>query len=332
MTRLRMIFALMLALTCALAVCSLFVGAVDIPVSRVMGVLTGGESSDVEQFVVMQSRLPQTVTALVCGAALAVCGLLLQCIFRNPLADPSVLGVNSGAALGVALVMLAGASLQGAMGIGATVLAAFAGAMAVTALLWAISHFVSHNVALLIVGLMTGYLVSAFITVLNYFATEQGVKSYMVWGMGSFSDVAPQNIGIFAAAAAIGLVGAMWIVKPLGVLQMGESQAASLGVNVGRVRKTVFVVCGWLVAFTTAFCGPVAFIGLAAPHIARMLVRTDSLVALMPATALTGAMVALVCNLACSLPGMGAMLPVNAVTPLIGAPIVIYIILRRRRF
>ena len=315
---------------------NLLLGSVSIPVNDVMAILLGDQTAKESwQFIVLQSRLPQAITATFCGAALAVSGLLLQTAFRNPLAGPSVFGINSGAGLGVALVMLffGGGLSVGSLqlsGFAAILLAAFIGAMAVMAIIFFFSTLVHNNVMLLIIGIMIGYISNSAISLLNFFATDEGVKSYMVWGMGSFSGVSMVNMPVFVTVTLMGLLGALLLIKPLNALMLGDRYAENLGVDILNVRNWLLIVTGMLTAITTAFCGPVAFIGLAVPHIARLLLTTDNHRQLLPATLLCGAVVALVCNLLCYLPGEGGVIPLNAVTPLIGAPVIIYVIARKR--
>ena len=316
---------------------NLLLGSVLIPANDVMAILLGDQTAKESwQFIVLQSRLPQAITATFCGAALAVSGLLLQTAFRNPLAGPSVFGINSGAGLGVALVMLffSGGLSVGSLqlsGFAAILLAAFIGAMAVMAIIFFFSTLVHNNVMLLIIGIMIGYISNSAISLLNFFATDEGVKSYMVWGMGSFSGVSMVNMPVFVTVTLMGLLGALLLIKPLNALMLGDRYAENLGVDILNVRNWLLIVTGMLTAITTAFCGPVAFIGLAVPHIARLLLTTDNHRQLLPATLLCGAVVALVCNLLCYLPGEGGVIPLNAVTPLIGAPVIIYVIARNKR-
>ena len=316
---------------------NLLLGSVSIPAKDVMAILLGDQTAKESwQFIVLQSRLPQAITATFCGAALAVSGLLLQTAFRNPLAGPSVFGINSGAGLGVALVMLffGGGLSVGSLqlsGFAAILLAAFIGAMAVMAIIFFFSTLVHNNVMLLIIGIMIGYISNSAISLLNFFATDEGVKSYMVWGMGSFSGVSMVNMPVFVTVTLMGLLGALLLIKPLNALMLGDRYAENLGVDILSVRNWLLIVTGMLTAITTAFCGPVAFIGLAVPHIARLLLTTDNHRQLLPATLLCGAVVALVCNLLCYLPGEGGVIPLNAVTPLIGAPVIIYVIARNKR-
>jgi iron complex transport system permease protein len=315
---------------------NLMVGSVSIPAGDVVRILMGDETEKASwQFIVLQSRLPQAITATLCGAALAVSGLMLQTAFRNPLAGPSIFGVNSGAGLGVALVMLL---LGGGLSVGsvsisgfaAILIAAFIGAMAVMAVIFFFSTLVRNNVMLLIIGIMIGYISNSAISLLNFFATDEGVKSYMVWGMGSFGGVSMANMPVFVLVTLAGLIGALLLIKPLNALLLGDRYAENLGVNILRVRNWLLGVTGLLTAITTAFCGPVAFIGLAVPHIARLLLTTDNHRQLLPATIFCGSVVALLCNIFCYLPGEHGVIPLNAVTPLIGAPVIIYVIARKR--
>lgn len=313
-------------------------GSIDIPVADVLRILMGDDEGVKPswQYIVLESRLPQALTAILCGAALAVSGLLLQTAFRNPLAGPSIFGINSGAGLGVALVMLL---LGGSLSVGsvsvsgfvAVLLAAFVGAMSVMALIFFFSSVVRNNVMLLIIGIMIGYISNSAISLLNFFATDEGVKSYMVWGMGSFAGVSLKHMPVFALITIVGLLGSLLLMKPLNALMLGDRYAENLGVNIVRVRNWLLLVTGLLTAITTAFCGPVAFIGLAVPHIARLLLTTDNHRLLMPATMLCGAVVALLCNFICFLPGESGVIPLNAVTPIVGAPVIIYVIIRERR-
>ena len=325
----------MILLIVVLFALNILVGSVSIPTSDVWHILWGGE--DVKpswQYIILESRLPQALTALLAGGALAVSGLMLQTAFRNPLAGPSIFGINSGAGLGVALVMLllGGSISTGSVSISgfvAVLLAAFVGAMIVMALIFLFSTLVRNNVMLLIIGIMIGYISNSAISLLNFFATDEGVKSYMVWGMGSFGGVTMKMMPIFSTITLLGLLGAVLLIKPLNALLLGDRYAENLGVNIVRTRNWLLIVTGVLTAIVTAFCGPVAFIGLAVPHIARLLLQTDNHRYLLPATILMGSLIALLCNLLCVLPGESGVIPLNAITPLIGAPVIIYVIARR---
>lgn len=315
---------------------NLTTGSVQIPFTDVMDILCGrfaGKES--WQYIILENRLPQALTALLCGASLSVCGLMLQTAFRNPLAGPDVFGISSGAGLGVALVMLllggtVSTSLFTVSGFLAILTAAFLGAITVTALILFLSTLVRNSVLLLIVGIMVGYVSSSAVSLLNFFASEEGVKSYMVWGMGNFGGVSMSHIPLFSLLCLVGITAALLLVKPLNILLLGPQYAESLGISTRRLRNLLLLIVGLLTAITTAFCGPISFIGLAIPHIARLIFRTDNHQVLLPGTILTGAAIALLCNFICFLPGEMGIIPLNAVTPLIGAPVIIYVIIQRR--
>lgn len=275
---------------------------------------------------------------MLCGASLAASGLMLQTAFRNPLAGPSILGITNGASLGVAIVMLAtggvlGTNMLGAdiqiAGILAVIMAAFLGSILVMTLLLTLNSLIRSHTMLLIVGIMFGYLTGSLISLLNVFASSDNVFAYVVWGMGSFSSVPLQQLPWFAAACIVGLLISLLLIKPLNALLLGDHYAQNLGFSIRRIRTSLLLSTGLLTAVSTAFCGPVAFLGLATPHIARMLTGTENHRYLLPATILTGSVIALLCNLLCMLPA-GTLLPLNAVTPMIGAPVILYVILRRR--
>ena len=314
---------------------SLSVGSVDIPASEVWSVLTGGDvMKESWRYIVMESRVPQSITAMLCGASLAVSGLLLQTTFRNPLAGPSILGITNGASVGVAIVMLITGGVISLSPSGelvggiAVVVGAFLGALAIILILLAVSSVISSSVMLLIVGIMVSYLASSLVMLLNIFANADNVHSYVMWGMGSFSDVTLGQLPLFSAVTIIGHFLSILLIKPLNAMLLGEGYATNLGVNVSRVRRFLLIVTGILTATATAYCGPVAFIGLAVPHIARFTVRTSDHTVLMPATMLCGATIALLCNIICQLPE-NIIIPLNAVTPIFGAPVIIYIIFRK---
>lgn len=320
-----------------LFIAGLMTGSVSIPCSAVWRVLIGEDEgvSESWRFIILESRLPQMVTAMLSGACLATAGLMMQTVFRNPLAGPDVFGINGGAGLGVALVMLlAGGSVTlgtlGVTGNVAILAAAFAGAMAVMAIILFSSTLVRDGVMLLVIGIMVGYLSSSVVTLLNYSATEQGIRSFMLWGMGSLDGVTPSLLPLYVTITLAALVLSLLMVKPLNLLSLGDNYARNLGLNTRRARNYAMLLTGLLTAVVTAYCGPIAFIGLAVPHIARLLTVTDDMRRLLPITMLTGAVVTMACHLLCFVPGEAGMLPLNAVTPLIGAPVIIYVIIRKR--
>lgn len=333
----RLLPYLSVLLVAALFLANLLYGSVKIPASEVLTILFGGEATHPSwSYIIWESRLPQALTALLTGAALAASGLMLQTAFNNPLAGPDILGINSGAGLGAAIVLLlfggiipAGSLLfSGSL---ALVAAAFVGALAVTLLILLFASRLRSNAMLLIIGMMVGYVVSSIVSLLNFFSTAEGVQSYMMWGMGNFGGVSRAQLPLFSALVLVGLVIAISLVKPLNALLLGDRYAHNLGINIRRTRILLLLSTGLLVAVTTAYCGPINFIGLAVPHIARLLLGTGNHRTLMPATLLTGSLIALLCNLISILPADNGLLPLNAITPIIGAPVIIYVIMSRRK-
>ncbi len=323
----------LLFLTLALFVLCLFIGSVDIPAREVLTVLTGGEPSRQSwSVIVIGSRLITAIVALLSGSALAIAGLMLQTTFANPLAGPSILGVSTGSSLGVAIVMLAFGGALGFVGESlGIVLAAIAGAMLVLALLLLFSRILNSSVMLLIVGILVGYLSSSAVSLLNFFATQEGVHSFVIWGLGSFSGVSQPRLLVFAPLALVFIALSMLMVKPLDAMLLGDAYAANLGVDVRRSRNRLLILSGVLTAVVTAFCGPIAFVGMVVPHVARLLTRSSRHLILIPATALAGAALGLLCVLLSVMPGSRGIIPINAITPVIGVPVILYVILNRHR-
>ena len=315
---------------------NLFVGSVDIPFTAVADILSGDETSSAAwRMIVLDSRLPQALAALFSGMALSVSGLTLQTLFNNPLAGPEVFGINSGAGLGVALVMLFmhGTFTAGAITLGgyaAMLAGAFIGALAVIVIILALSAWVRNSLFLLIAGLAVSYLTSAVITLLNYFSTAEGVHSYLIWGMGDFGGVSMEYMSFYVSVVLVLLLIALVMAKPLNALMLGDSYAANLGVRTKRIRGIVLMLTGALTAIVTAFCGPISFIGLAVPHFARLMLRTNNHLFLLPVAMFLGGAVALLCNMLCHLPGDNGLIPLGAITPIIGAPVILYVVLRDR--
>ena len=320
-----------------LAMVNLMIGSVPIPLAEVADILLGnGSDSDVFTNIVLRTRLPQTLTAIACGAGLSLAGLEMQTVFHNPLAGPSVLGVSSAASLGVAFVVLLSGTIGGGlmsrfglMGNTALTTAAIGGALAAMALIVWLSQRVHGRATLLIVGVLIGYIASAIIGVLKYFSSEEDIRAYVIWGLGSFARVTGGQVYVFVALMAVLCPLSMLLAKPLNTMLLGERYAANLGLNIRRARMLIIASAGILTAVTTAYCGPIMFLGLAVPHLARGLFATDDHRTLLPATLLAGASLALVCNLIARLPGMEGALPINSVTALIGAPVALTILLRK---
>lgn len=316
---------------------SLAYGSVPIPLEEVWNILWGKESSRTAwQNIVLQARLPQAITALCAGASLATAGLLLQTLFRNPLAGPSILGISDGANLGVAIVMLyLGGSIKQLTGWAISgyltvILAAFAGACMVLGLIIYFSSKVRNNVMLLIIGIMIGYLASSVISILNYYAAADKVHTFVMWGLGNFSGVSLEQLPWFAIFSLVGILFAIVLIKPLNALLLGDLYAANLGIKIKQTRAFILICTGLLTAITTAFCGPISFIGLAVPHIARLMLGSSNHKMLVPVTMLAGSCIALLCNILMVVPGTNIILPLNAVTPILGAPVIIYVIINRK--
>ncbi len=313
-------------------------GSVHIPFAHVVQILLGMKDDNVVWTnIILKTRLPQTLTALACGAGLSVSGLLMQTLFHNPLAGPSVLGVSSAASLGVAFVVLLNGTVGGCLinqfgliGNSAIVVSAIIGSLSVLMLITYLSCRFEGYVTLLIVGVLIGYLATAIIGILKFFASEEDVRTYVIWGLGSFSKVTGDQVYVFIALIGLLLPASMLLAKPLNQFSLGDLYAVNLGVDIRRTRMRVVAVAGILAAVVTAYCGPIMFIGLAVPHICRAIFRSSNHAILLPATMLCGATIALLCNLIARLPGFEGALPINSVTALIGAPVALKVILKRR--
>ena len=318
---------------------NLVLGSVSIPLRAVWNILWGtGNESVIWQNIIWKSRVPQALTALVAGAGLSVSGLQMQTVVRNPLAGPSVLGISSGASMGVAFVVLLSGSLGGValsklgfMGEIALTIAAIAGSLSIMALIVFVSQKVRGNVTLLIIGVMIGYIANAVIGVLKFFSVEEDIRAYVIWGLGSFARVSGDQMTLFICIMVVLLPLSFLLVKTLNLLLLGDAYARNLGLNIKRARLLVITCSGVLVAIVTAYCGPIIFLGLAVPHLCRGMFRTSDHRILMPASLLAGASLALVCNLIARMPGFEGALPVNSVTALVGAPVVMSVLFNKRR-
>lgn len=318
---------------------NLLLGTVSIPVGDVINILLGGECDNrIWTNIILKSRLPQSLTAAMAGAGLAVSGLLMQTVFRNPLAGPSVLGISSGASLGVACVVLLSGSIGGValskLGVVGEVtitLSAIVGSLLIMALIAYVAQKVRGNVTLLIMGVMIGYIANAIIGVLKFFSAEEDIRAYVIWGLGSFSRVSGGQTTVFIVLMLILLPTSFFLIKTLNLLLLGDDYARNLGLNIKQARLLVIGCSGVLVAVVTAYCGPIVFLGLAVPHICRGLFRTSNHATILPASLLAGASLALVCNLIARLPGFEGALPVNSVTALVGAPVVMWVLFDKRK-
>jgi iron complex transport system permease protein len=321
-------------------VLNLLIGSVHIPFSDVVRILFG-KPSDVVSWnaIVLQTRLPQAITALMAGAALGVSGLMMQTLFRNPLAGPSVLGVSSGASLGVAVVMLfiaaPGGSLVAVSQVTdnfSVVVAAFAGAFSVLLLIGVLATRFRSNTVVLIIGIMIAYAVTALVGILQFYSLKEDLQAFVIWGLGSFGNISMKQMNVFLPLIIAGLILAVAMMKPLNLLLLGEHYARNLGLKTSGARISLIMITGVLTATVTAYCGPIAFLGLAVPHLTRNLFQSSDHRVILPGTILTGALLALVCNIIARMPGFDSALPINAITSLIGAPVVIWLIVKRNDF
>lgn len=320
-TRTTILFVALGLLTALLFMLDLSVGAVAVPLADVWAALTGGDCPEATSKIILNIRLVKAVVALLAGAALTVSGLQMQTLFRNPLAGPYVLGISSGASLGVALVVLAG--VGSSVGIAG---AAWIGAGAVLLVIAAVGHRIKDIMVILILGMMFSSGVSAVVQILQYLSKEESLKAFVIWTMGSLGEVTSAQLLILIPSVAAGLLLAVLTIKPLNLLLFGEEYAVTMGLNVRRARGLIFLSTTLLAGTVTAFCGPIGFIGLAMPHVTRLLFRNSDHRVLLPGTILTGAAVLLVCDLISKL----FTLPINAITALLGIPIVVWIVLRNK--
>lgn len=333
-----------IALACLLFSILLFgvnlaLGSVYIPLKEVVSIFSKGESSNIVwENILLRARLPQAITAAAAGMGLGIAGLMMQTLFRNPLAGPSVLGISSGASLGVALVVMAAGqflnisiSSLGYWGDFTIIVSSLCGSLLVLAAILSVSKKVGGTLGVLILGVMFGYLATSIVGVLKYFSREADVHSYVIWGLGSFSRLTLSKSLLFGAITLAFSIVAFLISKQLNLISLGDRYASNLGVKVARARVLIILIAGILTAIVTAFCGPIIFIGLAVPHLAKYLIRTSNHIYLVLFTALFGVATALLCNLIARLPGLETALPVNSVTAFVGAPVVISVILRRRK-
>jgi iron complex transport system permease protein len=318
---------------------NLLLGSVSIPIGNIIDILLYGDDENaIWTNIIMKSRLPQSATAAMAGAGLAVSGLLMQTVFRNPLAGPSVLGISSGASLGVACVVLLSGSIGGValsklgvIGEFTITVSAIVGSLLIMALIAFVAQKVRGNVSLLIMGVMIGYIANAIIGVLKFFSAEEDIRAYVIWGLGSFSRVSGDQTSVFLILMAILLPLSFLLIKTLNLLLLGDSYAKNLGLNIKRARLMVIGCSGILVAVVTAYCGPIIFLGLAVPHICRGLFHTSNHMTILPASLLCGASLALLCNLIARMPGFEGALPVNSITALVGAPVVMWVLFNKRK-
>ncbi len=320
-SRTSILFIILTALTLFLFSLDLSVGAISIPMREVWAALTGGDCPRTTAKIILNIRLIKAIVALLAGAALSVSGLQMQTLFRNPLAGPYVLGISSGASLGVALIVLAGVSFP--LGIAG---AAWIGSALILAVIAAVGHRIKDIMVILILGMMFSSGVGAVVQILQYLSKEESLKAFVIWTMGSLGDVTVPQLAILAPSVAAGLLLAVLTIKPLNLLLFGEEYAVTMGLNIRRSRTLLFLSTTLLAGTVTAFCGPIGFIGLAMPHVTRMLFGNSDHRVLLPGTILTGASILLMCDIVSKL----FTLPINAITALLGIPIVVWVVLRNK--
>lgn len=332
MKRRHIVIAILTAIIAAALPCGLLVGGVELSASEVFGAFSTHDDS-IARFIVVENRLPALLCSILAGGALALAGLLMQTCFNNPLAGPSIMGISGGASVGVALVMMLLGGAIGMWGRLAVVGGALVGAAAILAVLLLFSLVVRSNEVLLIVGILLGYAASSVISLLNFFSTDSNVHSFVLWGLGTFTGLTLAELPLFAALCIVPAVAVMLYAKSLNAMLFGERFAENVGVDTRRVRTVLLLLSGLFTAVVTAWCGPIGFIGLVAPHIARMLLATSNHRVLLPATMLCGAAMGVLCQIISVSPSLsaGATIPVNAITPVIGVPVIIYVLLNRRK-
>lgn len=326
------VIIIMLAMLALLVPATLLCGSVPLSAADVWHAITGAPTDNpAAPLIVCQTRVPMMLTAVIAGAALAVSGLLMQTTFDNPLAGPSILGISSGSSLGVAIVLLVSPALAvGSTGYYATTLTgAFIGAALIMLILIALASALRSTLMLLVAGILVSYLASSAISLLNFFATQEGVHSFVIWGLGTYSAMTPGRVAVMALVTVPPLLLATTRVKVLNAMLLGDSYARSLGVRILRDRAVILALSGILAATVTAFCGPIGFIGLATPHIARLAIGDSDHRRLLPATILAGALMSLLCAWISVIPASGV-IPINAITPVVGVPVIIYIIVKRK--
>ena len=337
--RKSILIPLSLFLLVLLAALNLALGSVKIPMDEVLSIVIGhGSSNVIWENILLRTRLPQTIVSLGAGMALGVAGLLMQTLFRNPLAGPSVLGISSGSSLGVGFVLLVAGQVWGfsfaRIGIWgdlAVIIASLGGAFAVLALILFVSHKIGGTLSVLIIGVMIGYLSNSILSVLKFYSMEEDIQNYVIWGLGSFSRMSIGRAYLFAAITVIPSLLALLLSKSLNLMALGDRYASNLGLKIKRARLLIILFAGALTAIVTAFCGPIIFIGMAVPHLAKLVSRTSNHLYLISNACILGAATALLCNLLARLPGMDSELPINSVTAFIGAPVVISVIWKKRK-
>ncbi|MCH5222070.1 MAG: iron ABC transporter permease [Muribaculaceae bacterium] len=314
----------------------LVVGGVQFSVHDVFKVLCGnygGQNAEIAHFIIIESRLPALITAFLGCAALSVAGLIMQTCFNNPLAGPSIMGISSGASLGAALVIMLMSGIISTWGNIAIIIGATVGAMIILGIIVLFSGIVKTSEVLLIVGILIGYLTNSVISLLNFFSSDSAVHSFVIWGLGTFSAVGTDKLAIFCTLSILMILSSMLYAKSLNAMLFGERFAQNVGVSTAKTRTALLFIAGALTAVVTAWCGPIGFIGLVVPHISRLIMASSNHRILLPATALCGGLIGLVCQIVSVCPtfSTGATIPINAITPFIGVPVILYVLIHRKK-
>jgi len=334
-----LLFPVTIIILISLFILDLVIGSVNIPIDSLLSIIAGTETKETWINIFYDWRLPKALTAIFAGASLSVAGLLMQTLFRNPLAGPYILGISSGASLGVAIVIMAGGisgsiitTSLGFFGNLGIAVAATTGAAVVMIILLIASRKIESNITILILGMMFGYITSSVVTVLMQFSVAETMQSYVYWSFGSFSTVTWSEIPILLSATFIGIVISCILIKPLNALLLGDKYAVSMGINYTRTRYVIIINTALLAGIVTAFCGPIGFLGVAVPHLCRSLFVTGNHQTLVPACIIMGGIIAIASDIISQVPGMGIVLPLNAVTALFGAPVIVWIIIRGTKY
>lgn len=330
-----LLFTSLILLLLVFFVLDMLLGSVSIPPDKLIRILSGNSENTNWSYILLQMRLPRALNAIITGSGLAVAGLLMQTLFRNPLAGPYVLGISSGASLGVAVYVMSSGIFGFLIGTGiynyGLVVSAVLGAVSVFLLIVLVASRIRDSVSLLIVGIMFGSLSTAIVSILQYFSRPDLVHKFVIWTLGSLSATGWNQLSIISGIILAGLMISLFLIKPLNALLLGEIHAEATGVNIKRIRYLILLAVGIIAGALTAFNGPIAFIGLIAPHISRMLFNTNNHRILFPACLLTGTILLLACDMISQVPGSFIMLPINAITALVGAPVVVWIIVGKRK-
>ncbi len=333
----KLLFAILVLFTFVVFVFDILLGSVNIPISDLFSYFTGGELKPSWLYIINNLRIPKAITALFVGAGISICGLQMQTMFRNPLADTSILGIGNGASLGVALFVMTGSVFSSFISVNMVhsywnmIIAAVLGAFFILLVISYVANWLRDMVALLVVGVMIGFIISSIVSVLQFFTNPETLKQYVIWTFGSLSGTTWEQLHVMMPVVGVAILISLFMPKSMNAMLLGDNYAQSVGVNVFKVRIILISLTGIITGALTAFVGPIAFVGIAVPHVARLLFKTSDNKILLPATLILGALLMMVCDIISQLPGTGIVLPINSVTSVFGAPIVVFIIMKNRK-